>query len=82
MKYWVYIKSQFLFYINGTKYFNYHDDLWKIISNIFKCKIQKVDKIKLNIMQLERLDEIVKSDQDFEMIKFYLDDINDFDKKN
>jgi hypothetical protein len=54
----------------------------KLISNILKCKIQEVGKNKHKIKQLERLEEIYsKSNEDFEMIKFCLDDINDADKK-
>ncbi len=54
----------------------------KLISNILKCKIQEVSKNKDKIMQLERLEEIYsKSSEDFEMIKFCLDDIIDADKK-
>jgi hypothetical protein len=54
----------------------------KLISNILKCKIQEVGKNKHKIMQLERVEEIYsKSNEDFEMIKFCLDYINDADKK-
>jgi hypothetical protein len=54
----------------------------KIIANTLKCNIEEVGKTKFKIMQLLRIDEIYsKSNDDFDRVKFCLDNINDLEIK-